>query len=226
MVWRRLSKQCLWLAVVIVPLLTGSQFAQPARPLRLKIHSDLFIVRAPAQQLNLQEDTMKLRIFVSVFVLLISTLAYAVQRELLTRLPEPKPAPDFTLEDTQGNTHSLSDYRGKVVILNFWATWCRPCRKEMPSMQRAWEQVRDQGVVLLAVNWEEDKETIAVFTDKYPVDFPILMDKDGSVAKQWEVKGLPTTYVIDPQGQAVYRVVGEREWDDPELLETVLALRE
>jgi peroxiredoxin len=169
---------------------------------------------------------MKLRLFVSVSILLISTLAYAVQRELLTRLPEPEPAPNFTLQDTQDNTHSLSDYRGKVVILNFWATWCKPCREEMPSMQRAWEQVRDQGVVLLAVNWEEDKETIAVFTDKYPVDFPILMDKDGSVVKQWEVKGLPTTYVIDPQGRAVYRVVGEREWDDPDLLKTVLALRD
>lgn len=93
-------------------------------------------------------------------------------------------------------------------------------------MQRAWEQVHDQGVVLLAVNWEEDKETIAVFTDKYPVDFPIPMDKDGSVVKQWEVKGLPTTYIIDPQGRTVYRVIGEREWDDPDLLKTVLALRD
>lgn len=168
---------------------------------------------------------MKSRVFVSVVFLLVSTLAYAAQRDLLTRLPQPEPAPNFTLEDVQGNIHSLSEYRGKVIILNFWATWCRPCRKEMPSMQRAWEQVRDQGVVLLAVDWKEDKEMVAMFLEKYPIDFPIPMDKDGSLAADLGVRGLPTTFVIDPQGQVVYRVVGEREWDDPELLNKVLALK-
>ena len=144
----------------------------------------------------------------------------------LTTVPDKPMAPDFNLPDTEGDTHRLSDYRGQVVIVNFWAVWCAPCRKEMPSMQRAWEQVRDQEVTLLAVNWGDSEEDIAKFKEKYPVDFPLLLDEDKSLPEQWGVKGLPTTFVVDPEGRLVYRIVGEREWDDPELLAQVLALKE
>ncbi len=147
----------------------------------------------------------------------------------LNRLAEPRQAPDFSLQDRQGQTHTLADYKGKVVIFNFWATWCAPCVKEMPSMQRAWEQTRDQGVVLLAINWGDDAEAVDVFFEKRmktPVDFPVLLGGDRAMTSAWGVRGLPTTFVINPEGAIVFEVVGEREWDDPELLQQVLALTE
>ncbi len=145
--------------------------------------------------------------------------------EPLYRLAEPVPAPPLALPDMDGRLHRLSDYRGRPVIVNFWATWCPPCRREMPSMNRAWQQLKKQGVVMLAVNVGEDEDTIFAFTGDYPVDFPILLDKEGQAIGQWPVRGLPTTFVIDPQGRIVYRAVGGREWDEPELMQPVLALR-
>ncbi|MCP4699489.1 MAG: redoxin domain-containing protein [Gammaproteobacteria bacterium] len=134
-------------------------------------------------------------------------------------------APDFTLEDMDGNAYKLSDYRGKkVVLINFWATWCPPCRREMPSMQRAWEQVREENILLLAINVGEDEGAVFEFTANYPVDFPILFDMDSKVLGQWPVMGLPTTLAIDAQGRIAYRAVGGREWDDPELLAPLRAL--
>lgn len=145
--------------------------------------------------------------------------------QTLTPIKTQPPAPDFSLQDMDGNPVRLSDLRGKPVIVNFWATWCPPCREEMPSMQRAWEQLEPKGVVLLAINVGEDIDTVFQFTGSYPVAFPILFDQDGSVSNVWPMRGLPTTFVIDPQGRIVYRAIGGREWDDPQLLQPVLDLR-
>jgi len=155
-------------------------------------------------------------------------LAACAQRpgEGLTPVAGKPQAPDFRLTDADGNSHRLADYRGKVVIVNFWATWCPPCRAEMPSMQRAWEQLQSEGITMLAINVGEDEDTIFQFTANYPVEFPLLMDLDSKVTGKWPLRGLPTTFVVDPQGRLVYRAVGGREWDDPELLEPVRALRE
>jgi peroxiredoxin len=143
----------------------------------------------------------------------------------LTPMQAGMPAPDFELTDIEGTTHRLSDYRDKVVIINFWATWCPPCRAEMPSMDRAWAQLEDEDIVMLAVNVGEDEDTIFQFTANYPVTFPLLMDRDSKVVEAWPIRGLPTTFVIDPGGRLAYRAIGGREWDDPELLEQVRALR-
>ncbi len=142
----------------------------------------------------------------------------------LTEIPQRPLAPDFTLRDLDGNRHRLSDYRGRVVIVNFWATWCPPCRAEMPSMQRAWERLRKEGVVMLGIDVGEDEDTVFQFTADYPVEFPLLLDQDSSVIGRWPVRGLPTTFVVDPQGRLAYRAIGGREWDDPALLEQVRAL--
>lgn len=93
-------------------------------------------------------------------------------------------------------------------------------------MQRAWEQLQSEGITMLAINVGEDEDTIFQFTANYPVEFPLLMDLDSKVTGKWPLRGLPTTFVVDPQGRLVYRAVGGREWDDPELLEPVRALRE
>ena len=143
----------------------------------------------------------------------------------LTELPEPLPAPDFELPDIDGNSFRLSAHAGRTVIVNFWATWCPPCREEMPSMQRAWERMREHGVLMIGINVGEDEDTIFQFTADYPVDFPLLMDRDSAVTGQWPIRGLPTTFVVDPDGRLVYRAIGSREWDDPALLALIRALR-
>ncbi len=145
--------------------------------------------------------------------------------ESLTPLPGGIPAPDFELVDTDGKLHRLSDYRGKTVILNFWTTWCPPCREEIPSMNRAWQQLQQEDVVMLAVNMGEDEDTIFVFTADYPAEFPLLLDRDGAVIAQWPVKGLPTTYIIAPDGSVAYRAIGGRNWDDSDIMDTLRALQ-
>jgi peroxiredoxin len=158
--------------------------------------------------------------------LLLLVAGYSAQAgESLTPLPGGKPAPDFELVDTDGKLHRLSDYRGKTVILNFWATWCPPCREEIPSMNRAWQQLRHEDVVMLAVNMGEDEDTIFVFTADYPAEFPLLLDRDGAVIAEWPVKGLPTTYIIAPDGRIAYRAIGGRAWDDSGILEVLRALQ-
>ena len=144
----------------------------------------------------------------------------------LTKLADTPQAPEFVLRDLDGNQHRLSDYRGQVVIINFWATWCPPCREEMPSMQRAWESLKNDGIHMLAINVGEDEDTIFQFTANYPVDFSLLMDSDSGVINQWPVRGLPTTFVVDPKGRISYRAIGGREWDDPALLSLVRALKQ
>ncbi len=138
--------------------------------------------------------------------------------QTLQSLAKPYAAPEFTLQDDDGKTHRLSDYRGKVVVLNFWATWCPPCRYEMPAMERAHKKVQGENIVLLAVNVGESEDQVFEFTGQYPVTFQLLLDTDGSVVKKYPVIGLPTTFVIDPRGVVTHQAVGGREWDDERLL--------
>ncbi len=160
---------------------------------------------------------------VMLFLLFIVTSVQAEQS--LTALKNPQMAPDFTLVDMDGVTHKLSDYRGRPVIVNFWATWCPPCREEMPSMERAWNKIKDQGIAMLAVNVGEDEDTIFTFTGDFPASFTILLDTTGKITEQWPIQGLPTTYVVSPEGKLVYRAIGGREWDDEQLLDQVRQLK-
>ncbi len=145
---------------------------------------------------------------------------------LLEAMPDQPAAPGFELQGPDGQIYRLADVQGQPVIINFWATWCPPCRAEMPAMQRAWEQLQDDGVMLIAINVGESEDEITPFLEQVPVDFPLPMDTDMSVSQQWPMKGLPTTFVVDPAGRIVYRAQGEREWDDPALLDRVRALRQ
>jgi len=167
---------------------------------------------------------MRMMRLLAVIVLVIAGVVHADQT--LTPVPGNTPAPDFSLQDTDGNLHRLSEYRGRPVIINFWATWCPPCREEIPSMNRAWHVLREEGVAMLAINVGEDEDTIFVFTADYPADFPLLLDRSGDIIGQWPVKGLPTTYVIAPDGSIAYRAIGGREWDDDDLLDVIRKLKE
>ena len=166
------------------------------------------------------------RILLATILFLLSLSSAAQQAGVgLTRLADARPAPDFLLHDIDGNPYRLSDHSGQVVIINFWATWCPPCRDEMPSMQRAWEQLESEGILMFGINVGEGEDTIFQFSADYPVEFPLLLDGDSSVIGQWRVRGLPTTFVVDPAGQIVFQAIGSREWDDPALLAPVRALR-
>ena len=159
------------------------------------------------------------------FTVMLMFAGSVLAAQSLTLVPGKIIAPDFELSDTEGGTHRLSDYRGKTVIINFWTTWCPPCREEIPSMNRAWQELKHEDVVVLAINMGEDEDTIFIFTADYPADFPLLLDSDGEVIARWPVKGLPTTYVVAPDGTIAYRAIGGREWDDPVLLDLIRALR-
>lgn len=144
----------------------------------------------------------------------------------LTTLKPAKAARNFTLPDLDGKPHKLSDYRGKVVLVNFWATWCPPCRREMPSMERLSQRLKDQPFVILAINQQEDPEQVFVFTgqlDPSPT-FPILFDRDSKVANAWGVLGLPASFIVDKQGRVVYRAMGGREFDHLEIERSIRAL--
>jgi thiol-disulfide isomerase/thioredoxin len=143
-----------------------------------------------------------------------------------TPLKPARPALEFTLPDLDGKPVKLSDYRGKVVLVNFWATWCPPCRREMPSMERLSQRLKGQPFVILAVNQEEDADQVFIFTaqlDPAPT-FPILFDHDSKVAHAWGVLGLPSSFIVDKQGRVVYRAMGGRDFDHPEIEQTIRAL--
>ena len=110
------------------------------------------------------------------------------------------PAADFTLTDLDGQTQSLRQYRGKIVLVNFWATWCKPCTTEMPAMQVCYDKLRDREFVVLAVNELEDDEKVKEHIRSYGHTFPVLMDRENRVANQYGVYGLPVSVFIDEAG--------------------------
>ena len=127
----------------------------------------------------------------------------------------PKPAAkaaNFTLTGLDGKSHALSDYKGKIVFLNFWASWCPPCRAEMPSMQKLYGSWDKKKFVMLAVNLREAKGAVGSFARQNGYTFPILLDDTGGIASQYQVAGIPTTIIIDGKGYVLSRTVGSREW--------------
>jgi len=120
---------------------------------------------------------------------------------------------DFELQDLSGETRSLSDFRGKVVFLNFWATWCGPCRFEMPSMERLYQRFKDAGLEIVAVNLQEDRSSVKRFVDEYDLSFPILLDTTGRVGATYGARSIPTTYIVDREGFVLAGTIGTREWN-------------
>lgn len=109
-------------------------------------------------------------------------------------------APDFTLETLNGQTITLSGLQGRAVLINFWASWCLPCRKEMPAIQQVYERYRDRNFIVLAVNLQEQDAQVSAFADQLGLTFPILMDRDGSVFDRYQVSALPSTFFVDQAG--------------------------
>jgi len=118
------------------------------------------------------------------------------------------PAPEIVLKDLQGRDVKLSDLRGKIVLVNFWATWCKPCKEEMPAMQASYDKLRDKGFVVLAVNELEDTARVAEHIRTHGHTFEVVMDHNNQVANMYGVVGLPASFLIDPQGIVRERISG------------------
>lgn len=155
---------------------------------------------------------------------LLTVPAHSASPMLLQPVPGKPAGPDFTLPDLDGKDVRFADFKGKVVLVNFWATWCPPCRAEIPSMERAWAQLKDRNVVMLAVHVGGKPDTIWEFLAEFDVTFPVLIDKSSAVSKAWQTIGLPTTYVADAEGRKVLRAIGGREWDHHDLIASIISL--
>lgn len=132
---------------------------------------------------------------------------------------------DFTLEDLSGKKVQLSSLKGKVILINFWATWCPPCRAEMPGMEKLYQTMKSNpDFVLLAVDSQEDPAVVKAFIEKNKYNFPVLLDQDGAVTAQYSVRAYPTTYLIDRQGRVIGGLVGARAWETPETLRSLQKL--
>lgn len=146
-------------------------------------------------------------------LLMLTLQATAAERTMDPESGHP-PAGDFVLGSTTGNDHRLEDLRGKWVLVSFWAAWCSPCVKEMPTLQRLHQAMAGEGLEILAVHAGPGGEKVDEFLAQVPVSFPVLLDKDLSLGG-WEVMALPTAVLVDPSGRRVYRAEGPRAWDTP-----------
>ena len=140
---------------------------------------------------------------VSLLIVLSGLLGMAARPPLIG-----SPAPEIVLKDLQGRDVKLSDLRGKVVLVNFWATWCKPCKEEMPAMQASYDKLRDKGFVVLAVNELEDTARVAEHIRTHGHTFEVVMDHNNQVANMYGVVGLPASFLIDPQGIVRERISG------------------
>lgn len=131
------------------------------------------------------------------------------------RVYEPGPAPRFQLSDMDGQQFDLEKARGKWLFVHFWASWCGPCRKEMPAIQRLQDLLRNESTEIVLVNTAEDEDTIFGFMAELAPAMTSYMDTDGSITEQWQPRGLPATYLVDPQGMIRYQALGGRPWDQP-----------
>jgi peroxiredoxin len=131
-------------------------------------------------------------------------------------------APDYAAATLEGDTFDIAALRGSVVVLNIWATWCRPCVREMPALQRLWERNRDDGLVVVGISVDspallmgDAESAVRNFVDDLGLTFPIVVDPDRRIEEGYPVAGYPMTFVIDREGRIVDRVLGPREWDQP-----------
>lgn len=154
-------------------------------------------------------------------LLLTSPLVWAQGRGMTT-MPAVSPAPTLRLKDTDDKIVDLAQYKGRVVLINFWATWCPPCRKEFPSLSRVRKLFKTNEFEVIAVNVGEDPDSVFSFTGM--TEFPVVFDRDSKAMSAWAVRGLPTTFLVDRNGLLAYRATGGREFDDADIVATIKQL--
>jgi len=137
---------------------------------------------------------------------------------------QPTNPQNFTLPLLNGGSTSLSSHRGKVVLLNFWASWCPPCRFEKPTMEALYQRFNGQGLEILSVNLGEDVNTVRQFIQSNRNTFPVLLDSDGRISNMYNITGVPTTYIIDRRGLIIGKVNGGINWNTPQVIAAFEAL--
>lgn len=148
-----------------------------------------------------------------ILVLLAAAVGYTLYanftKDQVQKVEIGKTAPDFALVDMDGQRHQLSDYRGEGVFLNFWATWCKPCEREMPYIDNSYHHFKDKGVKVLTVDVGETELAVNNFIQRHNLSFPVMIDKDGTVQTAYGINPLPITFLIDKDGIVVRSHVGE-----------------
>lgn len=135
----------------------------------------------------------------------------------MIRIEQGGSAPDITLKDLQGNEVRLSDFQGKLVFLNFWATWCPPCRDEMPSIEDLYRSMQGRAFQILAVSVDDDPKQVQGLMQFAGYTFPMFMDENQKAATLYRTTGIPETFLIGPDGTILYKVIGPRDWMDPQM---------
>ena len=134
-------------------------------------------------------------------------------------------APNFELSSLAGGKVNLVDYRGKVVFINFWATWCGTCKVEMPSMEKLYQRFKDHGFEMLTISVDKDQSLIDPFMEEYKLTFPVLLDPESEVAKQkYKTTGVPETFIVNREGLIVHKAIGPRDWANDETIEAFAQL--
>ena len=167
---------------------------------------------------------MKARVLIAlVSAFLFAALAHAARTGAFD-YPEPSAAPNFNLQGLDGKTYNLADFRGKPLLIKFWATYCKPCIKEMPTMDTLYQEVSKEGIQIVGINVGDSKEAIHDFEKRIPMSFPILMDPESMAASEYFVRGLPTSFIINANGEIVMKVIGAYHWEGSEALEKLRSL--
>jgi thiol-disulfide isomerase/thioredoxin len=133
-----------------------------------------------------------------------------------TVFPEPKDVGDFSARSLQGPSVKLSEQRGKIVLLNFWATWCPPCRAEMPALDALWSKTKDKPFTIMGVSVGEKSATVASFVSSNGYGYPIFLDESGALGSRFGARSIPTTYILDKSGKAIAGRIGGAPYDEPE----------
>lgn len=133
-------------------------------------------------------------------------------------------APEFALKDLSGGEVSLSSFKGKTVLLNFWATWCPPCKDELPTIEKLHQAMKHRGLVILAVSVDTSAAKVRDYVRERPVSFSVLLDTTLSVSRSYKVFSLPMTFIIDKRGVIVDKHFGHRDWSKPEMMKSIEAL--
>jgi peroxiredoxin len=159
-------------------------------------------------------------------ILAVSFLFVSLQQKKGYGLPEGSPAPPLRLPALQGGEVDRESFRGRVVVLNFWATWCPPCVEEMPSLERLHRALAGEGVVVLSVSVDEDGAALQRFVEKAGVTFPVLRDPGArGPAAVWRTTGYPETFILDGSGRIVRKIVGPTQWDTPQAIAWLRGLK-
>ena len=156
--------------------------------------------------------------FLTVSLIMLTLLIQPIQANdmLMDPMPAANPAPDFNLMGMDGETHTLEDLKGKFVLVNFWATWCNPCKVEMPLLEKLHQTLKSEKFTVLGLHVGPGPENIEEFKKLMPISFPIYVDMDLEV--NWGVPGLPTTFLMNPEGKLIYRAVGKRDFASDEMV--------